>query len=359
MSIGRIHHSPIPSGGSNRSSSLLVVDAISSYSDLWKDIKRDNTLLDGEHTLATIAYTPEARRCLLLFTATVAKGEVSDRVFNLTAEVIQTNSANYTAWHYRRLCLTKLNKNLVTELEFVRQWAEESEKNYQVWHHRRWLLSKLGSDFNDKAKAAEALYSDGKNYAAWSHRQWLVKEFGLWDGEMEFVNKMIHLDGRNNSAWNYRHFLLCSQPLAYWLAVVDKSDAGALQSSDGRRPFSVVQFELKFALSELKRIPHNECPYRYVQCLLRYAHQTSKDEKLCVCLSVDVSLEQQTSMLDEAMEAIDVVLTAAPNCRHALYTKACVLEYKQSGEDSRQMYDRLCVVDPIRKLWWQWKLAAT
>eukprot|EP00922_Rhytidocystis_sp_ex-Travisia-forbesii_P035969 GHVS01053374.1.p1 GENE.GHVS01053374.1~~GHVS01053374.1.p1 ORF type:complete len:354 (-),score=82.56 GHVS01053374.1:262-1278(-) len=338
MATGRVHHSPARSSVGQQSD-----EGISSCTELWEDVQRQPELLDGPHPLATIAYTADARRCLLLFTAIVAREEISDRVLNLTAEVIRINSANYTAWHVRRLCLLKLNKSLLDELEFVRHWAEESEKNYQVWHQRRWVLLQLGRDCNDKAKAAEALYSDGKNYSAWSHRQWLVQQFGLWEGEMEFVNKMIQLDARNNSAWNYRHFLLCQQ-----------QQQPSQQPADATAD-SMLKAELMFALLEIKRIPHNECPYRYAQCLLRYAHNHKADGSL---LAVEVSEEERTNLLQAAMDTVECVLSASPDCRHALYTKAILCEYQTQRAQADQIYQRLCVVDPIRKKWWQWKLAS-
>jgi protein farnesyltransferase/geranylgeranyltransferase type-1 subunit alpha len=48
------------------------------------------------------------------------------------ADVISFNPANYTAWHFRRLLLKALDKDLSQELFFCTEIAEENLKNYQV-----------------------------------------------------------------------------------------------------------------------------------------------------------------------------------------------------------------------------------
>ncbi|KAF4731981.1 hypothetical protein FOZ63_027176, partial [Perkinsus olseni] len=120
------------------------------------------------------------------FRAVIEAGEASRRAFDLTAEVIDLNAANYTAWYWRRKCLEELadDELLQGELEFTREWATDSPKNYQVWFHRRWvvqrlfdkqLLSKPDEEFDF---TAEALSEDAKNLNAWSHRMFVVRLFG-------------------------------------------------------------------------------------------------------------------------------------------------------------------------------------
>ena len=58
----------------------------------------------------------------------------------LTADVIEQNSANYTAWAYRRRCLLALHCSLSDELQFAERIAFHTPKNYQLWHHRRAIL---------------------------------------------------------------------------------------------------------------------------------------------------------------------------------------------------------------------------
>lgn len=71
------------------------------------------------------------------FRAIVKSGELSDRALRLTTEAIGQNSANYSAWHYRRQCLFALGSDLAAELEWVAALAQASPKNYQV-HYVSW-----------------------------------------------------------------------------------------------------------------------------------------------------------------------------------------------------------------------------
>lgn len=85
------------------------------------------------------------------FRAIQQKNETSKRALQLTADVIQHNSANYTAWYYRRRCLkeqfitepsklamfaTSLLQDLAIELDderiFTDKWARDCPKNYQA-----------------------------------------------------------------------------------------------------------------------------------------------------------------------------------------------------------------------------------
>jgi protein farnesyltransferase/geranylgeranyltransferase type-1 subunit alpha len=67
------------------------------------------------------------------FRAIVQMNERSERALALTAEAIDMNAANYTAWYYRRLCLEATEADMKKELEFVNEMAEENPKNYQIW----------------------------------------------------------------------------------------------------------------------------------------------------------------------------------------------------------------------------------
>ena len=57
--------------------------------------------------------------------------------------MIEQNSANYTAWSYRRACLYALQAPLSEELQWTEAIAHSSPKNYQLWHHRRALLERM------------------------------------------------------------------------------------------------------------------------------------------------------------------------------------------------------------------------
>ncbi len=67
------------------------------------------------------------------FRAMLNKDERSERSLALTEEVIKLNAANYTAWHFRRLCLAALNAELAEEMEYVDSIGPKNPKNYQLW----------------------------------------------------------------------------------------------------------------------------------------------------------------------------------------------------------------------------------
>jgi len=49
----------------------------------------------------------------------VLQGEHSERVLQLTADLIASNSADYTAWQYRWETLMKLQADLTQEYQFT------------------------------------------------------------------------------------------------------------------------------------------------------------------------------------------------------------------------------------------------
>ena len=68
------------------------------------------------------------------FRAIQQRNETSERALHLTADVIEHNSANYTAWYYRRRCLKDLGIDLEDERVFTDKWARDCPKNYQAMH---------------------------------------------------------------------------------------------------------------------------------------------------------------------------------------------------------------------------------
>jgi len=223
---------------------------------LWKDITpiQQN---DGPDPVVPIQYTPQFVETMDYFRAIMKKDEKSERALSLTKEVIAHNAANYTAWHYRRLCLFALRSDLNIELKWCEKFAIQNAKNYQLWHHRRLLMEKVRKVGNELEHTDEVLQLDHKNYHAWSHRQWVLKTFNCFDNELKFVESLLDKDIRNNSAWNQRHFVIANT-------------SGFTSSA--------IQPEIRYACRQLRLAPHNESAWNYLIGMLNKPAFSSSDE---------------------------------------------------------------------------------
>eukprot|EP00011_Vannellida_sp_DIVA3-517-6-12_P002126 CAMPEP_0114626418 /NCGR_PEP_ID=MMETSP0168-20121206/11771_1 /TAXON_ID=95228 ORGANISM="Vannella sp., Strain DIVA3 517/6/12" /NCGR_SAMPLE_ID=MMETSP0168 /ASSEMBLY_ACC=CAM_ASM_000044 /LENGTH=304 /DNA_ID=CAMNT_0001837721 /DNA_START=32 /DNA_END=946 /DNA_ORIENTATION=+ len=284
----------------------------------WKDV----TPLpqnEGPTGVIEIAYTPEFREAMDYLRAVVQMDEKSERVLALTADVIDMNPANYTAWYYRRLVLKELGSDLEAELKLTQEIAEECPKNYQVWHHRRCLVEELGDGKGELAFTDHILEldDDSKNYHAWSHRQWALKAYNVWEGELEFVERKLQEDLRNNSAWNHRYFVVSSTE--------DVSDA------------AVGEREIGYAFSWIQKAPNNQSPWNYIHGFVPNGR---------------ISLVK--GLKGKCRECVEKYPTSA----HALAMLCDILEDEgtiESLTEAAEVCDTLMERDSIRKKYWQYK----
>jgi protein farnesyltransferase/geranylgeranyltransferase type-1 subunit alpha len=88
---------------------------------------------EGPQPVCAILYTPQFVQTMDSLRALLRADERSARALQVTQQAIALNPANYTAWHFRRLCLEHTHADLGDELQFVAQCALDNPKNYQLW----------------------------------------------------------------------------------------------------------------------------------------------------------------------------------------------------------------------------------
>lgn len=308
----------------------------------WKDIVPVKQV-DGPLPLVAIRYPPGFEETHDYFRAVQSANEYSERALRLTADVIEHNSANYTAWYYRRRCLSALKSDLNVEMEFVNGWARDNAKNYQVWYHRRWVVSELANQLQasedaDKAEKIKELGNteleyhmdcmnvndDFKNYNGWSHRLFVVQKFNLWEGELEFVQGLLAQDVRNNSAWNHRYTIVRN---ALWPL-----------SEDTRKR------ELKYAIDALRRCANNESAWNYLGAFFGKGEGReawdARPEVEALCLECVAASASQDSP-----------------CRFAVEALVKIFEAKGEPAKAIEQYEVLKAADSIRATYWDWRIA--
>lgn len=285
----------------------------------WADIVPLPTDEGGPYPLAAIAYSDEYEEVSSYLRAVMAANEFSDRVLQLTEDLIDMNTAHYTAWLYRAQCLFALNKDLTKEIEWLNETALAHQKNYQIWHHRNLIINKLDSAEGETDFVEKMFELDAKNYHVWSYRQWLVKRFNLWEhGELEFVDRMLASDVRNNSAWNHRWYIV---------------------NGRGQPEQAVLHREIEYAKTAIRKAPQNESPWNYLRAIARYA-------------KLDIAEFEAF-----AAEFASVDSDAVSSCQ-ALDLLVDIWSTHNKAQAERALDLLATKYDPIRRNYWEYKKGA-
>ncbi|KAL0577192.1 CAAX geranylgeranyltransferase alpha subunit [Marasmius crinis-equi] len=212
---------------------------------------------ENEQPLAPIQYTVEYKDATDYFRGIVKIGEKSERVLELTRNIIDMNPAHYSVWQYRYETLLALNSDLEAELQLMNDVAIEHLKTYQVWHHRRLLMTRIRKPVPELRFIASSFTSDAKNYHTWSYRQWILAHFNeeeLWKEELDFIDHMLNSDIRNNSAWHHRFFVVF--------------ESGVRPGEADRE--RVLKRELIFVKQNISLAPNNPSAWNYLRGILEH-----------------------------------------------------------------------------------------
>ncbi|KAJ7532218.1 hypothetical protein O6H91_14G077800 [Diphasiastrum complanatum] len=288
---------------------------------------------DGPYPVVSIAYTSQFRETMDYFRAVLARDERSDRSLELTEEAIHMNAGNYTVWHFRRLVLESLGKDLWKELYFIQDVAKSNHKNYQLWHHRRWVAEKLGvAVAPEELRFTElVLASDAKNYHAWSHRQAL----GGWEAELSFCSMLLQEDIYNNSAWNQRFFVIKNSPL--------------LEGLDSMR-----ESEVEYCINAIKLAPLNESSWTYLRGLFGNDTKSLGDSQSIgqVCFE---ELARDRCCIPALSFLLDLVCYGFQPTVDDCKILDSSIEILSSLQLALYLCERLEVVDAIRACYWAWR----
>lgn len=213
-----------------------------------------------------------------------------------------------------------VDENLWTNIQAELRWLEEISfrnlKNYQIWHHRHALADLLPPDpqthstdnqlldnrtqqilttfvESEHIFLAHILSQDTKNYHVWSYRQWLCSRLPSFllpshstpngtsaastyrsHPEVKAIDTMISDDIRNNSAWSHRYFLLFGhKELSYAQAqsppiILKEVNEKRLLHKAGLVDSDLVQAEIEFTKSEIRKAPQNPSTWNYLKGIL-------------------------------------------------------------------------------------------
>lgn len=333
----------------------------------WDDVKPIAADEDKD-ALVQIMYSDAYKHTTGLLRAVMATGEASERVLDLTSDVISMNAAHYTVWHHRLqtlialrdqgICLDQpnclpvlflqalggqaddelevdLTREVVEDYEWLNQVTLDTAKNFQIWHYRQCLMPKDVTTmfarmyFKMERYVVEMVLGDEpKNYHAWSHLQWVVrhtpKEFAVpVEEEIQYAEYMLSQDVYNNSAWSFRFFTL------------ERAEPTE----------EMLQAELAYAQFAITEVPQNEAAWNFIVAVYEKYYTGAK------------AAEGQKQLEELCLKMAPVDDEAAVfRSTHALETLADLYEAQGRLEQARKTLALLQTYIPMRKGYWSFRM---
>ena len=238
---------------------------------------------------------------------------------------------------YRAKTLEALDYDLAKEISWLNKISTKHLKNYQIWQHRPTIIDRIGTPDGELEFLSTMLALDAKNYHVWGYRQWMVQRFSLWhdSAELAQIDSFLSEDIRNNSAWNHRWYCVFGRPVS--------------DCDDGVHPLEdkvIVQRELAYALSAVRKAPQNESPWNYIRGLQSRARNDA-------AFPLSSLREFVNEFVD--LDAENPVVKSS----HALDVLASICGVDSTTRDGAVRALELLArkYDPVRAGYWRYRLA--
>ncbi|BAM41683.1 uncharacterized protein TOT_040000064 [Theileria orientalis strain Shintoku] len=307
----------------------------------------------------------------LLNTGTDLDKMVYEDILNL----INENFSNYSAW-YSKSNLPSANTSTKDDLELVKQVLYTEPKDQSLWNYYNWLflvytcyldekkqinlffnspvrLESGTSGFYSKGKVDEfnKFLDKGKVKGNWIKSNLRYGLAYIWtfefesDQEIDRLSKVELIVLLNNRTSQRFYSNLLSKPI---YANYKGESTNSLENYE--RLFEDDQLKLVYSAThkhqfdlESFEVFERDCSKNWVE-----TNKYEKPVKLrneLVCLGDNITFKT----LEEQLEVVDELISFDGESKYLLIAKLKLLEYLERDEDSELLFEKLAVLDPLRK----------